>query len=342
MALKIIRAYEPMLVEHIITTIYGGPGRRKTTIACTAEAPLVLDFDEGAYRAPNRGEVAVIPTWMDAVRMDAADFAGYKTAVVDTGGKALDKLALHVMAEDPKNRTRGGSPSLQGFGEMKGAFATWLSRLKSFGLDIVIVTHMTEEKKGDDVIERLDVQGASRALIHQNSDAMGRVYLDEENQTTLNFSPTAAAYGKNPAMLGPLVFRDHVKDPRFLADIIGQIKTTLNSESETIREMREKLELARGVYEKLETPEAFTEQAENLAKIGAEPVIKSLLLQTAGAKGFAFDREKKAFVVKTAPAQDPAPTTGSAPPPAPNGTGPAPAPRTSNRGGRSSGNRRQA
>ena len=60
MGLRIIRAYEPIEVKRAIVTLYGGPGMRKTTIANTAESPLIIDFDEGAHRAGiNRRPVLV-------------------------------------------------------------------------------------------------------------------------------------------------------------------------------------------------------------------------------------------------------------------------------------------
>lgn len=337
MALRIIRAYEPIDVKRAIVTIYGGPGMRKTTIANTADAPLLIDFDEGAHRAGiNRRDIAPIARWSDALLMEPSDFAERKTAVIDTVGRAIDKVLVHVIKQDSKNARNDGSPSLQGWGAAKVAFGMWLEQLKSYGLDIVLVLHATEEKRGDDIIERLDVQGGTRNEVHKLSDAMGRVYLTNDG-IELNFSPSDAAYGKNPGNMPPFLFPGPEKEPLFLAKIITTIRANLNAENDTVREMRLKLEAARPLYEALDTAEKFTEQATNLSQVGAEPAIKMLLLQIAGTKGFTFDREKGLFVVK--PAGEPAaPATTNAP--ATNGT--APARGAQKRGGRSSGNRRQA
>jgi hypothetical protein len=47
--------------------------------------------------------------------------------------------------------------------------------LNSFGKDVVLIAHMDEQRNGDDIIERLDVQGGSKGEIYKAADAMGRV-----------------------------------------------------------------------------------------------------------------------------------------------------------------------
>lgn len=305
MALRIVKAYEPMLVEQIIVALYGGPGFRKSTIAFTSDAPLCLDFDGGSYRAPNRKDTVPIKHWKDAALMQASDFAGYNTAIVDTAGRALDRLAEVLIAEDPKNSTSAGALSLQGYGSLKSTFVSWLNRLKGFGLDVILVSHASEERKGDDVIERLDIQGGSRGEVHKSADAMGRIYISG-SETILNFSPSDAAFGKNPGNMAPLVFTTPEKDPRFLANVMTEIKRVLNSQSEAVRAMREKIGAALEAYSKLEGPEAFTAEAQKLSAANAEHAIKGALVQAAGLKGLSYDRTAKAFIVKPTETATPA------------------------------------
>jgi hypothetical protein len=289
-----------MLIERVIVALYGGPGMRKTTIAFTAEDPICLDFDGGSYRATNRKDVVPIERWKDAALMQASDFAGYKTAIVDTTGRALDKLAAQLIADDAKNATPAGALSLQGYGALKSTFGAWLDRLKSFGLDIVLVQHAAEERKGDDVIERLDVQGGSRGEIHKSADAMGRIF-NLNGETWLDFNPTNAAFGKNPGKFPALHFTSPETDPRFLGNVITEIKRVLNSQSETVRAMREKIAAAKAEFETLGTPEAFTAKAVELTTANAEHAIKAALIQVAGGKGFEYSRTDKAFKAKPSP-----------------------------------------
>lgn len=309
MSLKIVRAYEPLLVEQIVVALYGGPGMRKTTVAFTADDPISIDFDLGAHRAPNRKDAVRPTSWKEAAAMTASDFAGYKTAIVDTAGRALDLLAAQLIAEDPKNSTPAGALSLQGYGALKAVFTTWLNRLRSYGLDVVLIAHASEERKGDEIIERLDVQGGSRGEIHKSADAMGRLFVSN-GENWLDFSPTNAAFGKNPGNMKPLVFSNPDKDPRFLANVIAEIKRVLNAQSEATRAMRDKIEKALEEFRKLEGAEAFTAAAEDLVKKNAEHPIKAALITVAGEKGLVYSRTEKKFIV---PAAAPAAPSSSAP-----------------------------
>ena len=85
--LKILSASEPLPVEQLVVAIYGQPGIGKTTLAFTAEAPLLLDFDKGAYRAAGRKDTVQIEAWPDVTNITEADLAPYKTVIVDTAGR---------------------------------------------------------------------------------------------------------------------------------------------------------------------------------------------------------------------------------------------------------------
>jgi hypothetical protein len=96
---------------------------------------------------------------------------------------------------------------------------------------------MDEQRNGDEIIERLDVQGGSKGEIYKAADAMGRLVI-ANGQRRLLFSPTDAAFGKNPGRLDPLDV-PHFERPDFdgfLARVVQQTKDRLNSLSEDQRE----------------------------------------------------------------------------------------------------------
>jgi DNA replication protein DnaC len=62
-SLKIIKSSEPIKVERLNVCIYGQPGAGKSSLAFTAAAPLLLDFDEGAHRAANRKDSVRVTAW---------------------------------------------------------------------------------------------------------------------------------------------------------------------------------------------------------------------------------------------------------------------------------------
>ena len=302
MALHITKAADPILVERLVLCIYGGPGLGKTSLAFTADKPLLMDFDNGVYRAINRGDAVRIRSWADVAALEASDLSGYSTAVVDTSGRALDHLSDVLIKDDPKNRTKAGALSLQGYGALKTSFTQWLNRLKKMGLDVVLLAHMDEQRKGDDLIERLDIQGGSKNEIYKSADAMGRIFVDNGTRR-LAFSPTDVAHGKNPGRLEILAVPDFSdgKNPHFLGEVIAQIKAVLNAESEGARVRREELEAMRARFLKWKKPEKFTAEAVALAAAGADDVEKRLLITVAKEKGFTWNKDGNGFVAPPKP-----------------------------------------
>jgi len=248
------------------------------------------------YRAGAfRGDCVQIESWRDVSNMTAADFAGYSTVVVDTAGRALDCLSATLMAEDPKNN-RGGALSLQGFGALKSTFYGWLSNLKYIGLDIVLICHSDEQRKGDELITRLDMQGASKNEVYKSADMMGSLSM-VKGKRVLNFSPTDVAFGKNPGQLPVLTVPDFVPGAPsgFLAKAIADTKEALNRLSaEGIAQAALQTTWAERIG-KASTKAEFDALAAAGKAEGAPKAVGALLTKAAKAKGFAWDKAADAF-----------------------------------------------
>jgi hypothetical protein len=245
MALRITRAVDPITVDRLNVCLYAQPGIGKTSLAFTADAPLLLDFDQGAHRAANRKDIVQVRSWNDVANITADDLAGYNTVIVDTAGRALDALSADIIRRNSK-MGRGGALTLQGYGQLKAEFVAWLKLVNSFGKDVILIAHMDEQRNGDEIIERLDVQGGSKGEIYKAADAMGRIAI-REGKRMLNFSPTDAAFGKNPGQLEPLPIphKDSPEFEGFLAGVVSDIKGKLNALTEEQREAVEKLDKLR-------------------------------------------------------------------------------------------------
>lgn len=297
MTLKIIKASDTITVDQIIATVYAPPGVGKTSLGYTADSPLLLDFDGGAYRAANRGDTVQVKSWADVASISAEDLKPYKTLVLDTAGRALDVLATDIIAANPK-LGRGGALTLQGFGELKAKFIAYTKLIRSFGLDLVLLVHSDEQKSGDDIIERLDAQGGSKNEIYKVSDLMGRIKI-EAGKRTLNFSPTDTAFGKNPAGLPKLDVPNYSAEPHFLGKVISDTKSALNRQTEAQKKMATELSEWQAKIDKLSKLPDFNRiiiEIREKASTDAKTNISRMLTKAAKEKGFQFDKTKDQFV----------------------------------------------
>ena len=293
MPLKIIKESDPITVETIVLTIYAPPGVGKTSLAFSADAPLLLDTDQGAYRSAFRKDAAEAKSWEDIAGITAADVAGYKTLVLDTAGRALDLLSTDIIAGNPK-MGRGGALTLQGYGELKTRFAAYLKLMRSVGLDIVLVAHSEEKSQGDELIERIDMQGSSKQEVYKSSDAMARLAI-RGGARVLTFSPTDTQFGKDPAGIGAVGIPDLAAEPAFLGGIIRQIKDTLNAltaeQAEAMKAAQERA-IAWGEHlDAAETPEHYTD----LIGKAQDANEKRQLHEAATEAGYTFDKKAKAY-----------------------------------------------
>lgn len=226
MAIKITSANESIEVKNIKILIYGQPGVWKTSIAFTSESPLLLDFDQGSYRSEFRKDVVQIETWQDIAQMTEEDLKSYSTICVDTVGRLLDVMTSHIIKENPKLARSSGALTLQGYGELKANYAQWLKRLIGYGKDIVLIAHDREDKKGDDLIVRPDIQGGSYGEVFKQSDGIAYMYRTPKG-IMLDFSPNDGV-GKNVVNFSIMQVPNFHQQPKYLAEIIQQIKDAMN------------------------------------------------------------------------------------------------------------------
>ena len=296
MGLKITKASEPILVDRINVCLYGQPGAGKTSIAFTTDTPLLLDFDNGSHRAANRKDTVRVHAWADVAGITPDDLDGYQTVVVDTVGRALDALTTDIIQHNPKHG-RGGALTLQGYGALKSQFVAWLKMINSFGKDVVLIAHMDEQRSGDDVLERLDVQGGSKAEIYKASDAMGRIFV-KGTKRELDFTPRENSFGKNPGQLDVLEIPHPEKDPQFLAGVIQAIKDKLNELTESQREAQTVIEQWRETIADLSAADDFNAKLPDVKE--APRVVQSLFADAAKARGLTFDKKAKQYAIAEA------------------------------------------
>jgi hypothetical protein len=302
MPLKILKGSDPLEVKQLVACIYAQPGIGKSSLAFSSEAPLLLDFDGGSYRAFARKDTVQVSSWADVKAIDAEDLKPYKTLVFDTAGRALDWLTADIIGKNPKMGRGAGALTLPGFGELKSQFIAYTKLVRTLGLDIVLVVHSDEQRSGDEVIERLDVTGGSKNEIYKSADLMGRI-LVRNGKRVLTFNPTDTAFGKNPAQLPEFEIPDFARNPSasasFFAEILKQVKTSLNKQTATQQKIAAELALWQGKFDAIAQLEDFNLMIGEVSKKASAEVRDNagrLLTKAAKVRGFEYSKEAGKYV----------------------------------------------
>lgn len=310
--MHIIKASEPIPVEHPVVCIFGQPGIGKSSLGYSAADPLLLDLDQGAHRAINRRDTLKVTTWADVAELvtTPAALAPYQTLVVDTVGRLLDLITADILEGTPK-LGRDGTLTLQGYGALKTRFRTFMTQLRTLGKDVVLLAHLKEEKDGDVTVMRPDIIGASYGEVMKVSDCVGYMAMQGRSRV-VDFSPTDRWVGKNPAQWKPIVVPAAAQATTVLATLIDQVRSALGAISTASAVQAQQVTDWRAAIETYTLPEEFTRASVAMAtqpeivKAQVRPAFQARLT----ALGLTFDKATKQYV---APAPAPPPVVAHTP-----------------------------
>lgn len=214
----------------IFSCIYGDPGLKKTSFAGTAEAPLLLDFDQRAHRAYEAHKFDRIDAKsFDDIGEAAAKYKGkYKTLIIDTAGRALDVKSREIVKlskSSPAMKAHNpfGGLSLPGYGILKNAFLEATQEIRASEMHCVFVCHGKRTKEGDQTIWEPDVVGSSSDEIYKVCDLMGLI-APINGRTAIRLNPDERWQAKNPLGLTTVLI-DKKGEPGWeitLKDLIDQ------------------------------------------------------------------------------------------------------------------------
>ncbi|TPR84849.1 ATP-binding protein [Acinetobacter baumannii] len=307
MALNIIRPSQPILVNAIKVYFYGDPGMHKTTLGMTADKPLIIDADKGAYRtgANRRGDVVVAETWLDIANITENDLAPYNTVVFDTIGRVLDLIKAHL-ASNQKNTKSDGSLKLNVQGVANNMFSLFVNKLIGFGKDVIFIAHATEDKNDTLTLVRPDLGGKNRQEIYRLADAMA--YLAEETDAkgntnkVLKFKGGEGFHTKDSGALGNIIVPDLRKpeNANFMANLIQRTKDHLNTltpEQQATMKLQQEWEQWNKACEEAHYPSDFNALLETLDQ--NHPHIKNMwecMKHYATNLGFTYNKEKRKWL----------------------------------------------
>lgn len=279
----------------VIIVLYGTPGSGKTSLATTAENPILIDTDRGYDRAVQRVDTLTASQWED-IDNEKESIKTYKTVVVDTAKAMLDD---YLSAFAIKKNYKLATNSLKRFGQMGEDFKAFVNFLRSNNSDIIFICHDKEVSEGDVIKHSPDCTGQSKDLLLRIADQVG--YISKvNNKRTITFEPSDNFIGKNVAQLTQMAIPDSTdaKFPTFMSDVIKSVKSSIQSKSEAQRKANEKLAELRSELANVETEEdadALTQRGGELPKVLQLPFFNEMK-NTLSEKGFTYDKETKKFI----------------------------------------------
>jgi hypothetical protein len=225
-------------------------------------------------------------------------FKGYKTVVIDTGGRAIDMILPDVVGENSKNGFRG-APSPQGWGVIGSRFNGWMKTVLSWGLDVVILCHEKESKgEGDTTVFRPDLAGnMAWNELHKSIDCMARIKHEGRNRV-IDFRPSENQVGKDAAAFGCLPLPDLHKETDFLARLIQQAKDRIGKASKQDADALKAVKTYRDFLAKGPHVDAVNGCLPEINEL-KDPVktqVKRLVAEHVKARGWEYDKPAGRFV----------------------------------------------
>lgn len=207
--MSLIKRPSELEVKQTLTAlIYGQPGAGKSTLACSAPNPVMLDFDGGATRINGAHQVPTVQVrkWEDVggALEEIKEANEFKTIIIDTVGKMMMFLEEYIKRTNAKMRNYDGSLTLKGYGLRKQMFLNFIKETSVMGMNIIFVGHEIEQKRGDDTIIRPEIGGSSTNDLMKELDLVG--YVETIGQSrTISFDPCDRYYAKNTCNMAGII-----------------------------------------------------------------------------------------------------------------------------------------
>lgn len=173
--------------------IYGEPGIGKTTVAKSAELPVLCDFDRGVLRvrAEHRTPTIEISNYDEfLVDLEDEQMKQFKTIIIDTAGSMVSmmyaKYDKELNTKDPRKV----------YGAIKSEFSRLTGHIRDvMNKNVIYIFHSTEEQKNEKTVVRLLCEGSAKNIVWAPCDFGGYVFR-EKGKRIINFTSTEEAFAK--------------------------------------------------------------------------------------------------------------------------------------------------
>lgn len=299
--MSLIRKPEQLEVPQTVKVmIYGQAGMGKTTLSLSAPKPLLLDFDGGAHRVNmgHQSETVPVKNWGEATQVLTEDLSAYNTIVVDTVGKMMDYIILHVC--------NGGIPQIRDWNRINQEFSSFTRNVSALRKNVIYVAHRDVRREGDDNVFIPALREKSYTAIVTELDLLGYVEA-KGTKRTITFDPTSRNDGKNTCNLPGLMhiptvvgrdgnalantfFRTHIIDP-YIATQQKKVQAAA-AYNAVIAELKENIIL---LTDELSAND-FISRIDTFEHVGnSKAVASALLANRAKELGLAFDKKTKRY-----------------------------------------------
>ena len=249
------------LPKSIVGCITGVCGIGKTTLALSAPKPLLLDTDNGIHRVQSeyRSDVVQVKSYQDILDVLEEDLSDYETIVIDTLGELVNFMLKYFADKDKSLITRGGTYNIKIWGFIKQEFQNLKLKLQLLNKHLIFVSHVREDKDGENKVYRMDVAGSTSETVTKILDFLG--FCEVLGKTrSISFTPSARFYAKNSIELNDYLeipqLKTGDKNDFLTKEVIEPTIAKRKQESEALKINEEKLQQGRYLIEQATEPNA--------------------------------------------------------------------------------------
>lgn len=131
--------------------IYGMPSCGKTTLACSAPNPVLMDFENGLDRVNYAHRIpSFTPSKWEDVNEAINELRNSKeiqTVIVDSIDRLMETAMEYVRTSNPKLIQRDGTPSMKAYGARKILYQQFVQQMRNMGKNVIYVAHVVEDKR---------------------------------------------------------------------------------------------------------------------------------------------------------------------------------------------------
>lgn len=293
--------------DNIVMLLSGLPGTGKTTLACSAPDPLIVDIDNGVKRVKteHRKDAIMVSTYEELIEdLARPEIANYKTIIIDTCG-ALIELMKAWAEKQPNGGKKSGGISQAGYGIIKSEFSSLFRKLRQTHNCLLLFHSLKDKDQEGNIIYDIQCEGATKQTVWQPCD-LG-AYMQIINDTRfLCFTPTQTYSAKSTHGIKGMIKVPELTDGMpndFLTSIFAMVKENIAKEAESGKtdklEYEAAMEHGRELVSKISDADTAKEIAGMLKNVPEALTSKAELQAMFKAKvaeiGLSWNKEKKCY-----------------------------------------------